>query len=752
MHPPPCTARLKDSECFKLLITSLKIPRKAPQGLPENVLERLQDCYPTCTNYSSLLCRQTLLRQKTFLPFIFPFQTFRLTHLGECRAAYGAAKARKSREQLTYRSPAPNGGTDNAAFSWHINTLLSRVGKTRCTEGDCPEERIHSIQVQMAAVSLRKSKVTLQGICPAPRFVSSSRQHQCKIKDTPFSPLHPVMEGNMSKQPLEHTLEDTISCLQSPQEIVMPDFLVSMREVKWQPGVLPPSVASDISWMSQQKSLVKHLLTDQQPQEVKQKEYKGANLIAPESFTHTLQQPSLARPEIHNSGCFCSLLPPESHSALSSSQDMAPAPIVKALLQNYRLETPHCKWLASFEGRSDLFSLKPDNTCDGSSSEGRSASSPQLRSSFSCLDSSRARLSSVSRLSGACPVSLYKQTEDSKFNIFLLNNYEIPSQTQSICQAPSFISQLNESLIPAKNNLKATTSRFHTYLCIYHSFRGSYKQSSPTEGAMELVTTTHPKELSEGAVRKFEFMNPRDSVYSPFWAVKLALCLDKKTLTSKRMPLTVLFCDSVSSSVSQRTQPSGNFTILLLDFLVQLSSNNKMLEEEDNSQPLLSNTEMKDLLNLRGYIMSVCFQTLVAELQLVTQAYREQGLHCINGCTVPSGSCLKHGSRLCKMATSANAALNVHFVGDRNTSALEAFEANLLFQRFLLTEDFFCIKQGQLTAQKHFTTTRNNSIFPNYLLVYTSLCLPTRLPAAEGWIILRVGLRAALHVLSVRYF
>lgn len=72
---------------------------------------------------------------------------------------------------------------------------------------------------------------------------------------------------------------------------------------------------------------------------------------------------------------------------------------------------------------------------------------------------------------------------------------------------------------------------------------------------MELVTTTHPKELSEGAVRKFEFINPRDSVYSPFWAVKLAL--DKKTLTLKRMvlPLTALLCDSVSSSVSQRTQP-----------------------------------------------------------------------------------------------------------------------------------------------------------------------------------------------------
>lgn len=84
-----------------------------------------------------------------------------------------------------------------------------------------------------------------------------------------------------------------------------------------------------------------------------------------------------------------------------------------------------CKWLASFEGRSDLFSLKPDNTCDGSSSEGLPASSPQLCSSFSCLDSSRPKLSSVSRLSGTCPDSLYKGTEDSKFTIFLLNNYEI---------------------------------------------------------------------------------------------------------------------------------------------------------------------------------------------------------------------------------------------------------------------------------------------------------------------------------------
>lgn len=101
----------------------------------------------------------------------------------------------------------------------------------------------------------------------------------------------------MSKQPLEHTLEDTILCLQSSQEIMMPDFLVGMLEVKWQPAVLPPPVVSDISWMSQLKSLVKHLLTDQQPQEVKQREYKGANLIAPEPFIHTLKQPSLARPE-----------------------------------------------------------------------------------------------------------------------------------------------------------------------------------------------------------------------------------------------------------------------------------------------------------------------------------------------------------------------------------------------------------------------------------------------------------------------
>lgn len=29
---------------------------------------------------------------------------------------------------------------------------------------------------------------------------------------------------------------------------------------------------------------------------------------------------------------------------------------------------------------------------------------------------------------------------------------------------------------------------------------------------------------------------------------------------------------------------ASNFTILLLDFFVQLSSNNKMLEKEDNSQ------------------------------------------------------------------------------------------------------------------------------------------------------------------------
>lgn len=45
----------------------------------------------------------------------------------------------------------------------------------------------------------------------------------------------------------------------------------------------------DTSWMPQLKSVVKHLLTYQQPQGVRQKEYKGANLIAPESFTHTLK-------------------------------------------------------------------------------------------------------------------------------------------------------------------------------------------------------------------------------------------------------------------------------------------------------------------------------------------------------------------------------------------------------------------------------------------------------------------------------
>lgn len=101
----------------------------------------------------------------------------------------------------------------------------------------------------------------------------------------------------MSKHSLLHTLEDIILCLQSSQEIVMPHFLVSMLEVKRQPGVLPPTMVSDISWMSQLKSVVKHLFTYQQPQEVKQKEYKGANLIAPESFTHTLKQPSLARAE-----------------------------------------------------------------------------------------------------------------------------------------------------------------------------------------------------------------------------------------------------------------------------------------------------------------------------------------------------------------------------------------------------------------------------------------------------------------------
>lgn len=105
------------------------------------------------------------------------------------------------------------------------------------------------------------------------------------------------MERNTSKHPLEHTLEDIILGLQRLQEIVMPHFLVNMPEVKWQPGVPAPTMVSDLSWMAQLKSVVKHLLTYQQPQEVKQKEYKGANLIAPVSFTHTLKQPSLAMPD-----------------------------------------------------------------------------------------------------------------------------------------------------------------------------------------------------------------------------------------------------------------------------------------------------------------------------------------------------------------------------------------------------------------------------------------------------------------------
>lgn len=106
------------------------------------------------------------------------------------------------------------------------------------------------------------------------------------------------MDRNTWKQALEHTLEDKILGLQRSQEIVMPHFLVNMLEVKWQPGVLPPTMVSDISWMAQLKlKVVKHLLTYQQPQEVKQKECKDANLRAPEPFTHTLKQPSLARPD-----------------------------------------------------------------------------------------------------------------------------------------------------------------------------------------------------------------------------------------------------------------------------------------------------------------------------------------------------------------------------------------------------------------------------------------------------------------------
>lgn len=121
------------------------------------------------------------------------------------------------------------------------------------------------------------------------------------------------------------------------------------------------------------------------------------------------------------------------------------------------------------------------------------------------------------------------------------------SQNPSICHRASY---------PCKNNLKAGTSTFHGYLCINYSFRGSYKQSIPGRGAMELVTTTRPKEFSEGAVRKFKHLWTLETLCTALSGLWTWYCLDK-TLTLKNivLPLTTLFCDSVSSLVSQRTQP-----------------------------------------------------------------------------------------------------------------------------------------------------------------------------------------------------
>lgn len=157
----------------------------------------------------------------------------------------------------------------------------------------CLESQIGGVQVIWQAYIhfLTESQGCFTKNLPGTQFCFFFKTASVQDKGHTYHLFSTVMERNTSK----HTLEDIILGLQSPQEIVMPHFPVNMLEVKWQPGVLPPTNVSDISWMAQLRSVVKHLLTYQQSKEVKQKEYKGANLIAPESFTHTLKEPSLER-------------------------------------------------------------------------------------------------------------------------------------------------------------------------------------------------------------------------------------------------------------------------------------------------------------------------------------------------------------------------------------------------------------------------------------------------------------------------
>lgn len=115
------------SEQASFVYHSRYLSKKAPQGLPENTLKRPQDCYHTCSDYSSFLWKQTLLRQKTFLPFIFPFQTLRLAAhtLGNAELPMEqGAKAAENRGQFTHRGTAPNGAC--LSSHWSLKTPFEK--------------------------------------------------------------------------------------------------------------------------------------------------------------------------------------------------------------------------------------------------------------------------------------------------------------------------------------------------------------------------------------------------------------------------------------------------------------------------------------------------------------------------------------------------------------------------------------------------------------------------------------------------
>lgn len=100
------------SEQASFVYHSKYLPRRAPQGLPENVLEA-PGLLPNLHWLLLPLWRQTLLWQKTFFQSVFPFQTFRFTAhtLGNVELPMEqGVKAAENREQLAHRGTASNGG------------------------------------------------------------------------------------------------------------------------------------------------------------------------------------------------------------------------------------------------------------------------------------------------------------------------------------------------------------------------------------------------------------------------------------------------------------------------------------------------------------------------------------------------------------------------------------------------------------------------------------------------------------------